>query len=83
MAEQRLTGKTMLRGSSATVVTHQGSLLQVDWTVRSRATVESSDQVASEPYPMWPLSIIALGFLATIAWDGLLGWIVFRLLASI
>ena len=58
MAEQRLTGKTTLRGSSAIVVTHQGSLLQIDWTVRSRA--ESSDQVASEPYPGWPLLIIAV-----------------------
>jgi hypothetical protein len=83
MAEQRLTGKTTPVGSSATVATRQGSRLQVDWTARSRAALEFPDQVASEPYPVWPLLIIALGFLATIAWNGLLGWTVFRLLASI
>ena len=42
---------------------------------------KASIAVKAKRDPIWPALVVTMGLLASLAWSGLLGWVVYRMIA--
>jgi hypothetical protein len=42
---------------------------------------EGSIAVKTNRHTIWPVLMVAMGLLTSLAWSGLLGWVVYRMIA--
>ena len=49
----------------------------------NQRAAEASTAVKAKRDPIWPAPVIMMGLLASLAWSGFLGWVVYRMIDAL